>query len=128
MSVALNQQIGSDRINYLLAVTFMAMEKLGDQVLYPFLQDVVQFLPLAQTMLVMSIDDPVLVLKIIKQVGFATLTNWLKHYLNLGAYSFLNQIGQTIEPAIANLLPEQQYQLQRQIDAWKYGSGGDYKR
>jgi len=128
MSVAVNQKVQSDRINYLLAVTFMAMEKLGDRVLYPFLQDVVQFVPLAQTMLAMSIADPVLVLKIIQQVGIGTLANWLKHYLNLGAYSFLNQLGQKVEPAIANLLPEQQYQLQRQIDAWKYGSGGDYKR
>lgn len=128
MSVAVNQKVQSDRINYLLAVTFMAMEKLGDRVLYPFLQDVVQFVPLAQTMLAMSIADPVLVLKIIQQVGIGTLANWLKHYLSLGAYSFLNQLCQKVEPAIANLLPEQQYQLQRQIDAWKYGSGGDYKR
>lgn len=45
MSVAVNQQIESDRINYLLGVTFNSMEKLGDRVLYPFLQDVVQFIP-----------------------------------------------------------------------------------
>jgi lycopene cyclase CruP len=127
MSVAVNQQIESDRINYLLGVTFTAMEKLGDRVLYPFLQDVVQFIPLAQTMLAMSIADPVLVLKIMQQVGIPTLLDWLKHYLGLGAYSFLNQIGQKIEPTIANLLPEQQYQWQRQIDAWYYGSGGDYQ-
>ena len=127
MSVAVNQQIESDRINYLLGVTFNAMEKLGDRVLYPFLQDVVQFVPLAQTMLAMSIADPVLVLKIMQQVGIPTLLDWLKHYLGLGAYSFLNQIGQSVEPAIANLLPEQQYQWQRQIDAWYYGSGGDYQ-
>jgi lycopene cyclase CruP len=127
MSVAVNQQIESDRINYLLGVTFTAMEKLGDRVLYPFLQDVVQFIPLAQTMFAMSITDPVLVLKIMQQVGMATIINWLKHYLSLGAYSFLNQIGQSVEPAIANLLPEQQYQWQRQIDAWRYGSGGDYQ-
>jgi lycopene cyclase CruP len=127
MSVAVNQQIESDRINYLLGVTFNAMEKLGDRVLYPFLQDVVQFMPLAQTMLSMSIADPVLVLKIMQQVGIPTLLDWLKHYLGLGAYSFLNQIGQRVEPAIANLLPEQKYQWQRQIDAWYYGSGGDYE-
>ena len=131
MSVAVNSQIGSqiesDRINYLLGVTFTAMEKLGDRVLYPFLQDVVQFIPLTQTMLAMSIVDPVLVLKIMQQVGIPTLLDWLKHYLGLGTYSFLNQIGERVEPAIANLLPEQQYQLQRQIDAWHYGSGGDYK-
>ncbi|MBD2176226.1 FAD-binding oxidoreductase [Pseudanabaena sp. FACHB-1998] len=127
MSVAVNQQIESDRINYLLGVTFTAMEKLGDQVLYPFLQDVVQFIPLAKTMLAMSIADPVLVLKIMQQVGFGALLDWLKHYFNLGAYSFLNQIGDRLEPAIANLLPEQQYQLNRKIEAWYYGSGGDYE-
>ncbi|MBD2186866.1 FAD-dependent oxidoreductase [Pseudanabaena mucicola] len=126
MSVSVNQQIDSDRINYLLGVTFVAMEKLGDRVLYPFLQDVVQFGPLAQTMLAMSIADPVLVLKIMQQVGIPTLLDWLKHYLGLGVYSFCNQISKGIEPAIANLLPEQQYQWQRQIDAWYYGSGGDY--
>ncbi|PZO40543.1 MAG: FAD-dependent oxidoreductase [Pseudanabaena frigida] len=126
MSVAVNQQIESDRINYLLGVTFKAMEKLGDRVLYPFLQDVVQFIPLAQTMLAMSVADPVLVLKIVQQVGISALFDWLKHYLGLGAYSFLNQISKQIEPAISNLLPVQQYQLQRQIDAWHYGSGGDY--
>ena len=126
MSVAVNQQIESDRINYLLGVTFTAMEKLGDRVLYPFLQDVVQFVPLAQTMVAMSIADPVLVLKIMQQVGIPTLLDWLKHYLGLGAYSFLNQLGQKIEPAIVNLLPEQEYQWQRQLDAWHYGSGGDY--
>jgi lycopene cyclase CruP len=127
MSVAVNQKIESDRINYLLGVTFNAMEKLGDRVLYPFLQDVVQFIPLAQTMLAMSIADPVLVLKIMQQVGIPTLLDWLKHYLGLGTYSFLNQVGQRVEPAIANLLPEQQYQWQRLIDAWYYGSGGDYQ-
>ncbi len=128
MSVAVNQQIESDRINYLLGVTFNSMEKLGDRVFYPFLQDVVQFIPLARTMLSMSIADPVLVLKIMQQVGIPTLLDWLKHYLGLGAYSFLNQIGQRVEPAIGNLLPEQRYQWQRQIDAWYYGSGGDYEK
>ena len=128
MSVSVSQQMESDRINYLLGVTFMAMDKLGDRVLYPFLQDVVQFFPLAQTMLAMSIADPVLVLKIMQQVGISTLLDWFQHYLSLGAYSFFNQFGATVKPAIANLLPEQQYQLQRQIEAWYYGSGGDYNR
>ena len=128
MSVAINQQVESDRINHLLSVTFTEMEKLGDRVLYPFLQDVVQFIPLAKTMLAMSIADPVLVFKIMQQVGILTLLDWMKHYLGLGTYSFLNQISEQIKPAIANLLPEQQYQGQRQIYAWHYGSGGDYKK
>ena len=80
MSVAVNQQVESDRINHLLSVTFTEMEKLGDRVLYPFLQDVVQFMPLAKTMLAMSIADPVLVFKIMQQVGILTLFDWMKHY------------------------------------------------
>ncbi len=130
MSVPLGEQLQSsqerDRINYLLNVTFTAMQKLGDRVLYPFLQDVVQFVPLAQTMIAMAIADPVLVLKIVRQVGIGTLFNWLQHYLGLGIYSFLNQLAQRLQPATTNLLPEQQYRLQRQIDQWYYGSGGDW--
>ncbi|WP_055075924.1 hypothetical protein [Pseudanabaena sp. 'Roaring Creek'] len=128
MSVGVNQKIESDRINYLLNVTFTAMDKLGDRVLYPFLQDVVQFIPLAQTMLAMSIADPILILKIMQQVGIPTLVDWLKHYLGLGAYSFCDLISPSLESAIGNLLPEQQYLLQSQIEAWHYGSGGDYHR
>lgn len=128
MSVAVNQKIASDRINYLLNVTFTVMEKLGDRVLYPFLQDVVQFIPLAQTMLAMSIAEPILILKIMQQVGIPTLFDWLKHYLGLGAYSFCDLISPPLESAIANLLPEQQYRLQSRIDAWHYGSGSDYQR
>ena len=127
MSVSIDQQIEADRINYLLNVTFSEMEKLGDRVLYPFLQDVVQFIPLAQTMLAMSVADPVLVIKIMKQVGVVTLLDWLKHYLGLGAYSGLNQIAPVFASAIANLLPEQQYQWQNLIAKWRYGSGGDYR-
>lgn len=127
MSVAVNQQIETDRINYLLNVTFTEMEKLGDRVLYPFLQDVVQFIPLSQTMMAMSIADPVLVIKIMKQVGVVTLLDWLKHYLGLGVYSGLNQIADTFVPAIANLLPEQQYQWQNRLAKWRYGSGSDYR-
>ena len=131
MSVALGEQLQSsqerDRINYLLNVTFTAMQKLGDRVLYPFLQDVVQFVPLAQTMIAMAIADPVLVLKIVRQVGIGTLFDWLQHYLGLGLYSLLNPLTQKLQPSIAKLLPEQQYKLQRQIDQWYYGSGGDWE-
>jgi lycopene cyclase CruP len=126
MSVPVHQKIDCDRINYLLNVTFASMEKLGDRVLYPFLQDVVQFVPLAQTMIAMAIADPILVIKIIGQVGTVPLLDWLKHYLALASYSLLHQVGIQIRPAIANLLPEQQYRWQCQLAAWKYGAGKDF--
>jgi lycopene cyclase CruP len=130
MSVPVSNVDGSpnsqDRINDLLNVTFDCMEKLGDRVIYPFLQDVVQFLPLTQTMLAMAIANPILVLKIVREVGLFTLLDWFKHYLGLGYYSLLYQIGLQIFAKNDHLLPEQKYYWQRQLEAWQYGSGGDF--
>ena len=44
----------------ILATNFRSMRKLGDPVLYPFLQDVVQWAPLAQTMGSMVLTNPLL--------------------------------------------------------------------
>ena len=130
MSVSVNSVDSSlnsqDRINNLLNVTFDCMAKLGDRVIYPFLQDVVQFLPLTQTMLAMAIADPVLVLKIVREVGLFTLLDWFKHYLGLGYYSLLYQVGLQIFVTGDYLLPEQKYYWQRQLERWQYGSGGDF--
>ncbi|MDE5078514.1 MAG: FAD-binding oxidoreductase, partial [Trichodesmium sp. St2_bin6] len=102
------------------------MEKLGEPVLKPFLQDVVQFPALAQTLFVTSLKQPGLVIKIIPQVGIGNLLNWIKHYLNLGVYSFLYPIGGVMEGLTAKMSEEQRYYYNRWIEQWKYGSGGDY--
>lgn len=126
MSVAIDRQVDPDRINQLLAAVFLEMEQLGDAVLKPFLQDVVQFPALSKTLWRTQISHPALVVKIIPQVGLIALLDWLVHYLNLGAYSALYQLGKAIEPGVKNLPPIPQYYYHRWIDAWKYGSGGDY--
>jgi lycopene cyclase CruP len=124
MSVRVDQEVEADRINKLLSTTFTAMQKLGDPVLRPFLQDVVQFPALSQTMLAMAVADPVLVAKIVQQVGLGTLIDWAGHYANLGGYSLLNQIGQKL--SATNINPQQQYRWQCWQKAWRFGSGGDY--
>jgi lycopene cyclase CruP len=126
MSVAINQKIEPDRINYMLLTVFQCMQELGDPVLKPFLQDVVQFPALSQTMLKMAIADPVLVRKVIQQVGAIALLDWMRHYLNLGTYSLLDRFGKALNPILPNLIPEQQYLWQCQLNSWSYGSGGDY--
>lgn len=123
MSVGVNQQVEANRINSLLSTTFAAMEKLGDPVLRPFLQDIVQFPALAQTMLAMAVADPVLVAKIVNQVGFGTLIDWARHFANLGSYSLLNQLEKWIPDQ--NTV-QQQYRLACRRNAWRFGSGGDY--
>jgi lycopene cyclase CruP len=124
MSVGVGQQVEANRINQLLSTTFTVMEKLGDPVLRPFLQDIVQFPALSQTMLAMAVADPILVAKIVHQVGLETLIDWAGHFANLGGYSLLNRLGQWIPGQNRSL--QQQYRWACRRNAWRFGSGGDY--
>jgi lycopene cyclase CruP len=123
MSVSIDQQVNPNQINNLMNGVFQVMEGLGDDVLKPFLQDVIQFPALAKTLLQ---TNPFLALPALPQVGMITLIDWLGHYFNLGLYSGLYPLGKSIEPILAKLSPKQQYYYHRWLDAWQYGSGKDY--
>ncbi|WP_414517462.1 FAD-binding oxidoreductase [Nostoc sp. PCC 9305] len=126
MSVGVNQKIAPDQINQLLSAVFQEMQQLGTPVLKPFLQDIVQFSALTQTLLKTGLYHPGIVVKIIPQVGLASLLDWMLHYSNLGVYTALFSLSPMLETWIKNQPKEQQYYWHRLIDAWKYGSGGDY--
>ncbi|MGL5922326.1 FAD-binding oxidoreductase [Chroococcidiopsis sp.] len=123
MRADIGGNIPPDRINRLLAVVFLTMQQLGDRVLKPFLQDVVQFLPLTQTLFKTAIAHPLLIAQIIPHVGLGALIDWTIHYTNLGIYSVLSKFSPIIQPWLKNLPAPQQYQYHRWIDAWRYGSG-----
>lgn len=126
MSVEINQKIAPDQINQLLQAVFQEMQQLGTPVLKPFLQDVVQFSGLTQTLLKTGLFHPGLVAKIIPQVGLTNLVDWIGHYSNLGIYTALFRLSPMLETWVNNQPSEQQYYWHRLIDAWKYGSGADY--
>jgi lycopene cyclase CruP len=126
MSAAINQKIDPNQINQLLAAVFGIMEELGEPVLKPFLQDIVLFPALSQTLFKTAISHPGLVMKIIPQVGIANLLDWMVHYVNLGIYTGLQPLGKAVEPQVKNLGVEQKYYFHRLVEAWKYGAGGDY--
>jgi lycopene cyclase CruP len=126
MSVGVNQTIAPNQINELLAGVFGEMAQLGDRTLKPFLQDVVQFPALFQTLVKTSLARPGLVMRVLPQVGLPTLLEWMVHYANLAGYAVLYPLGQGLNPWIQRLPPAQQYSLQRWVEAWKYGSGNDY--
>lgn len=128
MSVGINQTVAPNQINALLSGVFQEMEQLGESVLKPFLQDVVQFPALLKTLLRVSIMHPLLVLKVIPQVGIATLLAWLIHYINLGIYAGLYPIARRFKPWVKNLSPGQQYLFFRGLEALQYGSGNDFER
>ena len=127
MSVDVNQKIETNQINNLLSVVFAQMQQLGEPVLKPFLQDVVQFGGLTKTLFKTSLTHPFLIFKIMPQVGFITLLDWMWHYINLGIYSVLYPLSQMLEPWIKNLPNNYQYYWHRWVDGWKYGSGNDYE-
>jgi lycopene cyclase CruP len=126
MSVGINQQLAPNQINQLLTAVFQGMEKLGDDVLRPFLQDVVQFSGLSKTLLLTALTQPGLVVSVIPQVGLTTLLEWIVHYINLGVYTALYPLGQLMNSIVKMLPPIPQYYCRRWIEAWHYGSGGDY--
>lgn len=123
MSVEVGKEVNPEQINNLMDGVFAVMDRLGDDVLKPFLQDVIQFAPLAKTL---PLVNPKLVLPLLPQIGINSLVSWLVHYFNLALYSGLYRGGKLAQPLV-KLSPTQQYYYQRWLDAWQYGSGGDYE-
>jgi lycopene cyclase CruP len=50
----------------------------------------------------------------------------MQHFTLLAGYDLGNRLNPLLTPLIRNLLPEQQFTLNCQLKAWKYGSGGDF--
>ena len=123
MSVAIDQKANPNQINNLMNGVFQVMEKLGDDVLKPFLQDVIKFIPLAKTL---PLVNPKLVLPLLPQIGINPLANWSLHYFNLALYSILYSVGNSTHSIVKKLSPQQQYYYHRYLDAWQYGAGKDY--
>ncbi|MBE9230783.1 FAD-binding oxidoreductase [Cuspidothrix issatschenkoi LEGE 03284] len=126
MSVGVNQKINPNQINQLLSAVFAQMQHLGTPVLKPFLQDVVQFGALTKTLVKTGLSQPLLVAKIIPQVGLLSLLDWMLHYTNLCVYNGLFFVTPVIEFLVNNLSMQQQYYWHRLIDKWRFGSGNDY--
>lgn len=120
MSVGVNRQPQPNQINDLMSGVFRVMDRLGDDVLKPFLQDVVQFSGLTKTL---PLVNPMLVLPLLPQVGLPMLADWFKHYINLGIYTGLYPLTKGLKGFSENLSPRQQYYYHRFLDILQYGSG-----
>jgi hypothetical protein len=73
-------------INRLMRVNFGVMSSLGDEVMRPFLQDVVKFGSLGKTLVTMTTREPMFVPQILIQAGPGPILDWLRHFIALGAY------------------------------------------
>ncbi|XP_057460963.1 uncharacterized protein LOC130751375 isoform X3 [Actinidia eriantha] len=128
MSAKKQPNVSPDFINELLYVNFQSMQRLGDPVLRPFLQDVIQFGPLVKTLGLVMITKPLIIPSIFKQVGVPVLLDWSGHFFMLGYYTFLSTFLDPVIRPLVNAFPaEMKYKWKRQLDAWQYGAGLDYK-
>ncbi|XP_015881166.3 uncharacterized protein LOC107417116 [Ziziphus jujuba] len=128
MSAKQQSNVQPDFINDLLHVNFQSMQRLGDPVLRPFLQDVVQFGPLAKTLGLVMLTKPQILPSIFQQVGVPVLLDWSRHFAMLGCYTFLSTfIEPVIRPWLSGFPTQKKYEWKRRFEAWKYGAGLDYK-
>ncbi|KAG8047242.1 hypothetical protein GUJ93_ZPchr0008g12539 [Zizania palustris] len=116
-------------INELLFANFQSMQILGDSVLRPFLQDVIQFGPLVKTLGLVMITRPQILPSIFKQAGAGVILSWSGHFLMLGYYTFLSTFVDPVLRSWVESLPlRNKYQWKRYMEAWKYGAGLDYRQ
>ncbi|KAL4448357.1 hypothetical protein ABPG75_005576 [Micractinium tetrahymenae] len=129
MSVDAAAGPGYDRtfINRLLAENFQAMQKLGEPVLKPFLQDVIQLGPLVRSLAQQMVSNPGMVPQILGRVGLPAMLDWLRHLAGLTLFTFLHWDVQKYKPLIERLPPRQRFFMRRAMEQWEYGAGKDYK-
>nr|GLL23034.1 uncharacterized protein LOC109187702 [Ipomoea trifida] len=113
---------------YRALFVMMICQRLGDPVLRPFLQDVIQFGPLVKTLGLVMLTKPQILPSIFKQVGIPVLLDWSGHFFMLGYYTFLSTyLDPAIRPLIDTFPAKMRYEWKRRLEAWKYGAGLDYK-
>ena len=116
-------------INQLLAENMHSMNKLGSDIMKPFLQDVVTADGLTKTLTCMTVRNPVFALQIASHVGFRELGRWGLHYLALLVYTLATPIARALRDELASvpLNDALRYRLNRIVDACEYGSGLDHE-
>ena len=127
MQVGIDQNLAPEQINQLLGAVFQVLHEGGESVLRPFLQDVVQWLPLTKTLAQTGLRYPKTIASVIPQVGIEALLDWTQHYLGLTGYRALVPISQTLAPLLNPIQNDRaRYQYQCWQQTLRYGSGQDY--
>jgi lycopene cyclase CruP len=113
-----------DQINRLLRCNFTVLRALGAWVLRPFLTDTFRALPLALTMMGMSLVDPMCVLRSMRQVGPGLVLSWVRHFFALTLFTLAHAVVQPLVHAVPLL--RRSWRMRRWLDAWRWGAGLDY--
>lgn len=96
----------------------------------PFLQDVVRFDGLVGSLLRSFQADPTFMPQIVAHVGIPTLAEWVGHVSTMGTYGLLDTVVTPVfKPVMETTVKSERtkFQWRRRMEAWKFGSGNDYK-
>ena len=115
-------------VNRLMRQNYVNMEDLGDDVLRPFNQDVVQPRALLKVLGLATLRDPLNILPLCYWIGPSELIEWLGHFAMMLLYDGAHHVLGKRVRAYSHRLPDQKqgFALRRLADAWEYGSGMDY--
>jgi flavin-dependent dehydrogenase len=128
MSVEVGSRPKRDFINRLMRINFNVMSRLGEDVLRPFLQDVVTFKGLGKTLVSMTLTEPLFVPEILMNAGVGPILDWFKHFAALGAYDFLASPAAALADTVKDfsaVSPRRRFIIRRQCEAIIYGAGRD---
>ncbi|MEN9215922.1 MAG: hypothetical protein Q6K90_01215 [Gloeomargarita sp. HHBFW_bins_162] len=117
MRVPVGSDLPPNFVNDVLSTAFGVMAEAGDEVLKPFLQDVIQLPGLTQTLMGMMRKNPGLIAHVMSHLGIGSLVDWTGHYGMLILYNFL---AKNVPQTSLN------YSQIRRFEQYYYGSGCDY--
>ena len=127
MSVPIGRNPKPDLVTGTLSNSFSAMESLGDETMRPFLQDVLMFKPLLRTLLLAGKQDLLTPFKIVPHVGIAAMVDFVRHFFNMGLYTFLaTYVGPAYLKVAEKMNARNRFLARRYVEEWKFGSGLDY--
>ncbi len=128
MSVRMGQKVNPKFVNRLLATNFDVMNDMGEKTMLPFMQDVVRIDGLAGSLARSFVADPAFMPEIVLHVGIPTLVEWLGHVSMITLYNALHNLSPVLEPFVDKMEnKKEKYLWRRRMEAWKFGSGNDYK-
>jgi len=117
-----------DFISKVLVATFEVMEAQGEEVMLPFLQDVLRVDGLLRTIGGLALTKPLVAIEIFLRIGPVPIADWTLHFFGMVYGSLLGSgPARALTSAVAPALPPaDRFALERFVDGWQYGSGLDY--
>lgn len=126
--------LGRYGISRLLAGNMRTMERLGPEVLRPFLQDVVQAGGLVRTLGGMVAEDPVFALRLAPYLGVGEILLFARHFVALCFFAGAARAAEAAglyeydddgDAGSAGKLVRS-FRVQRKLEQLRWGSGRDY--